>query len=261
MGDFGTIRVESTGAVATLTMNRPDRLNGMTNQMLEETHEALLQLAADPVLRVLVLTGAGRGFCPGADLKAFTAGEPDHEISTDRFRVPVLLHEMPAVTIAAINGACAGAGLGWAAACDFRFAARGANFTTAFLHVAVAGDMGLPWSLPRLIGAARARELSFFPEKFSADDALRIGLVNAVFDDDRFRDEVAARVDRLETAPPVALRALKSHYVAAERMGFGDFVDLETARHRVIAKSPETAAAFRAFVERPRPEPAGSRAR
>jgi 2-(1,2-epoxy-1,2-dihydrophenyl)acetyl-CoA isomerase len=259
MTDYVTIRVDTDGPLSTLTMNRPDRLNGMTNQMLEETHEALLALAADPAVRVLVLTGAGRGFCPGADLKHFTGGEPDVEISTDRFRVPVLLHEMPAVTVAAINGACAGAGLGWAAACDFRFAARSANFTTAFLNVAVAGDMGLPWSLPRLIGAARARELSFFPDKFSADEAYRTGLVTDVFDDDRFREEVATRVDRLVAAPPVALRALKAHYVAAERMGFGDLVDLETARHRVIARSPETAAAFRAFVERPRPEPAASR--
>jgi 2-(1,2-epoxy-1,2-dihydrophenyl)acetyl-CoA isomerase len=259
MTEYATIRVDADGPLTTLTMNRPERLNGMTNQMLEETHEALQRIAADPTVRVLVLTGAGRGFCPGADLKHFSGGEPDVEISTDRFRVPVLLHEMPAVTVAAINGACAGAGLGWAAACDFRFAARGANFTTAFLHVAVAGDMGLPWSLPRLVGAARARELSFFPEKFSADDAQRIGLVTDVFDDDGFREEVGARVERLVAAPPVALRALKAHYVAAERMGFDDFVDLETARHRVIAKSPETAAAFRAFVERPRPQPAAAR--
>jgi 2-(1,2-epoxy-1,2-dihydrophenyl)acetyl-CoA isomerase len=259
MSEYVTIRVDAEGPLSTLTMNRPERLNGITNQMLEETHEALQRLAADPAVRVLVLTGAGRGFCPGADLKHFSGGEPDVEISTDRFRVPVLLHEMPAVTVAAINGACAGAGLGWAAACDFRFAARSANFTTAFLNVAVAGDMGLPWSLPRLIGSARARELSFFPDKFSADEALRIGLVTDVFDDDRFRAEVAGRVDRLVAAPPVALRALKAHYVAAERMGFDDFVDLETARHRVIANSPETAAAFRAFVARPRPEPAAAR--
>ena len=258
MSDYVTIRVDRDGPLATLTMNRPDRLNGMTNRMLAETHDVLQDLAADPDVRVLVLTGAGRGFCPGADLKHYSGGEADIEVSTDRFRVPVLLHEMPAVTVAAINGACAGAGLGWAAACDLRFAARSANFTTAFLNVAVAGDMGLPWSLPRLIGAARARELSFLPDKFPADEALRVGLVNAVFDDEQFRLEVARRVERLVGAPPLALRTMKAHYVAAEKMGFADFVDLEAARHRVLAASPETAAAFKAFVERPRPQPAGS---
>src|SRR5882724_5879165 len=114
-----TVVYEKSGPVATLTMNRPERLNGMTNRMVIEAREALASAAEDREIRVLVLTGAGKAFCPGADLQAVASGDspPEDELRADDFRVPVLLHEMPAVTIAAVNGACAGAALGWAAAC------------------------------------------------------------------------------------------------------------------------------------------------
>ena len=183
MANYQTLTYEKSGAVATVTLNRPDRMNGMTSLMVREAHDALAAAADDASVSVLVLTGAGSSFCPGADLRAATAGERDVPADPHHFQVPVLLHEMPAITVAAINGACAGAGFGWACGCDLRVAARSAMFNTAFLNVAVAGDMGLPWSLPRLVGAARARELSFFSEKFSAEEAQRIGLVARVWDD------------------------------------------------------------------------------
>jgi 2-(1,2-epoxy-1,2-dihydrophenyl)acetyl-CoA isomerase len=252
---FETIRYEKSGAIATLTMNRPERLNGMTNRMLHETYQALTAAAEDRDLRVLVLTGAGRGFCPGADLQRVASGEreaDDHSDASD-FRVPVLLHEMPAVTIAAINGACAGAGLGWALACDLRFSARSARFNTAFLDVGVAGDMGGPWSLPRIVGAARARELYFFPDKFDADEALRIGLVSRVFPDERFREEVTAIVERLANAAPIALRTMKSNFVEAERMDLAGYIALETARHMPMFLTHDTREAFAAKVEKRKP--------
>ncbi|MBI2764369.1 MAG: enoyl-CoA hydratase/isomerase family protein [Chloroflexi bacterium] len=253
MDGYRTIRYELAGGVATLTINRPDRFNGMTTRMLRETHHALTGAAADPAVKVLVMTGAGKAFCPGADLRAATStDEPPDNVATDlaAFHVPVLLHDMPALTIAAVNGACAGAGMGWACGADIRVAARSAMFNTAFLNVAVAGDMGLPWSLPRLVGAAKARELSFFTEKFTADEAARIGLVARVWDDAVFSDEVAAMVARFAGASPVALRTLKAHYVAAERMDFGTYVDLESERHQYIVASEDTREAFRAFMEK-----------
>ena len=259
MSEYGTIQYEISEGVARLTLDRPDRLNGMTNQMVRETHDALSRAADDAELRVLVLTGAGRGFCPGADLGHYTSDKresdetPDPPLGIEHFRVPRLLHEMPAITIAAINGACAGAGLGWACGCDLRFAAKSANFSTAFLKVAVAGDMGLPWTLPRLVGAARARQLSFLCEKFSAEEAARIGLVARVFDDEAFRAEVAAIVDRLAKASPAALRAMKTHYVEAERTDFAEYLDHETKDHREIARSADTQEAFRAFIEKREP--------
>lgn len=250
MSAYRTILYDVRDGVATLTLNRPEQRNGMTNVMIRETREALGAAAADAEVRLLVLTGAGNSFCPGADLNHYTSGADDVVLGPDDFQIPVLLHEMPAVTLAAVNGACAGAGLGWACGCDLRVAARSAMFNTAFLNVAFAGDMGLPWSLPRLVGAARARELSLLPEKFSADRAEAIGLVARVWDDDVFRDRVAALVASLAGKSPVALRSLKAHYLAAERMPMGDFVALETEHHQRIGKMDDVREAFRAFLEK-----------
>jgi len=252
---YETIRYEVENGIARLTLNRPERLNGMTNRMVIETGRALACAAADPTLRVLILTGAGRGFCPGADLAHFTSGEAasDDALAPEHLFVPLQLHELPALTIAAVNGACAGAGLGWACGCDLRVAARSANFSTAFLRVAVAGDMALPWTLPRLVGAAKARELSFLCEKFSADEAARIGLVARVFDDAVFADEVEALAQRLARSSPTALRALKAHYLAAERLELAGFLKLESEAHLRISRSADTAEAFRAFMEKREP--------
>ena len=184
---YETIRYERDGPVATLTLNRPDHMNGMTNRMVRETTQALAAAAEDRDVRVLILTGAGRAFSPGADLGNVASGAPDEPLRADDFRAPVFLHEMPAVTIAAINGACAGAGLGWACACDLRIAAESARFNTAFLDVGVAGDMGGPWTLARLVGPAKARELYFLPQKFDAAEAARIGLVAKVVPDAELR--------------------------------------------------------------------------
>jgi 2-(1,2-epoxy-1,2-dihydrophenyl)acetyl-CoA isomerase len=250
---YETILVDKDGPVATITMNRPDRMNGMTNLMLVETGDALASVAEDRDIRVVVITGAGRAFCPGADLNRVASGEPEVRLTPEDFRVPVLLHQMPAVTIAAINGACAGAGLGWACACDFRIAARSARFNTAFLDVGVAGDMGGPWTLSRLVGAAKARELYFLPDKFGAEEAHRIGLVNGVVDDEDLSAEVERLVGRLVAAAPLALRALKANFVDAERVDFPAFVALETERHLRMFTTQDTKEAFAAKVEKRAP--------
>jgi len=267
MTSYETIRWECDGNIGTITINRPEHFNGITNRMLRELHELLHEVAADESVAVVVLTGAGKAFCPGADLKHYSSGQPDEaglagpnspasassDAASRHFDVPVLLHEMPQVTVAAINGACAGAGLGWACACDLRYAARSAKLNTAFLDVAVAGDMGLPWTLPRLVGASRARDLSFFPRRVTADEAAAIGLVDAAFDDDVFAAEVHSRVARLADAAPLARRGMKAHYVAAESMGFGEFIALETEAHGRIASSDDCKEAFAAFVEKRTP--------
>ena len=254
MSEYETIVYAKDGPVATLTMNRPERMNSMTNRMVLETGRALVAAAEDPELRVLVLTGSGRSFCPGADLQGVASGSiSEDRLRPEDFRVPVQLHNLPAVTIAAVNGACAGAGLGWALACDLRVAARSAKFNTAFLDVGVAGDMGGPWSLGHLVGRAKARELYFLPEKFDADEALRIGMVNRVADDDRFRDEVALVVDRLRSAAPIALRTMKANFLDAERMDLAAFVGVETERHTRMFTTEDTREAFAAKVEKRAP--------
>ncbi|MFM2079314.1 MAG: hypothetical protein RJA49_3204, partial [Actinomycetota bacterium] len=143
--------------------------------------------------------------------------------------------------------------LGWALACDLRLMTARARLNTAFLDVAVAGDMAIPWSLPRLVGAGRARDLSLLPRRIEADEALAIGLVSRVFPDDSFRDDVETVLATLLEKSPTALLGLKQHYVMAERMSFHDFVDYEAERHLRIAASADTAEAFRAFVEKRKP--------
>ena len=248
-----TIHYQHADGIGWLTLNRPDHLNGMTNKMLRETYECLTEVAADPSVQVLVLTGAGKGFCPGADLKHFASGAKDEASNVGAFNVPLLLHRMPQVSIAAINGACAGAGLGWAAACDLRFAKRGASFNSAFINVASAGDMAGPWTLPRLVGAAKARELYFLAEKFDADEALRIGLVSKVFEADEFSERITEIAERLAGTSPHALRTMKQNFLDAQELDLKPYLELESRRHLEVMAHDDAKEAFQAFVEKRKP--------
>jgi len=250
---YETITWDAADGVGRLTMNRPERRNGITGVMMNELYEAVQIAAADDSLKVVVFTGAGRSFCVGADLEHYSSGADDPGSGLDTFGITRLLHEMPAVTLAAVNGAAAGAGFGWACACDLRFATASAVFNTAFLDVAVAGDMAGPWTLPRLVGAAKARELYFLPGKFGADEAKRIGLVTDVFADDTFGDDVEAVVARLAAAAPLAIRGMKANFLDGETMGLGTYIDVESERHSRIAASADTAEAFRAFLDKRTP--------
>lgn len=253
MSDYQTILYAQQDGAATITLNRPERLNGIVNTMMRELYTCLSAVAEDDSIRVVQLTGAGRGFCPGADLNAIASGESQERLNKQHFHITTLLHEMPKVTLAAVNGACAGAGFGWACACDLRYAAAGASFNTAFLDVAISGDMGGPWTLPRIVGAQRARELYFMPGKFSAQDALEMGLVARVFSDDAFRAEVAAIVARLAAAAPLAIGDMKKNFVDAQRLGLREYIELETERHQRVGASEDTQEAFKAFVEKRKP--------
>jgi len=249
---YETILYDVEDGVATLTLNRPDSRNGITAVMMGELYATLSAAAEDPGLRVLVLRGAGRDFCPGADLKAYVTGTPG-PTRPETFTVSVLLHECALVTVAAIKGACAGAGLGWASACDLRLCDPTARFNSAFLDVGVSGDMGGTWFLPRIVGAAKARELYFLPGKFDAAEAARIGLVGRVVAEADFEAELAALVARLANASPLALKGMKANFVEAERLGLADFIAVETQRHSACGRSEDSREAFRAFVEKRKP--------
>ncbi len=254
MSEYQTILYEVSSSRATITLNRPDHLNGITNTMMRELYECVNEAAFDENVRVVQLTGAGRGFCPGADLKAYSSGEKQEPNRKEYFSITSMLHEMPKVTVAAINGACAGAGFGWACACDLRYASAGAIFNSAFLGVAISGDMAGPWLLPRIIGATKARELFFLPGKFGADEAERIGLVAKTFPDESFREEVDAIVDRLAKSAPLAIGEMKKNFVNAENMTLSDYIELETERHSRTGASEDSREAFRAFVEKREPK-------
>jgi 2-(1,2-epoxy-1,2-dihydrophenyl)acetyl-CoA isomerase len=256
------VRLERNGPIATVAIDRPDARNSITKAVGLEIFDAVSAVARDPSVFVLVFRGVGNDFCCGADLKYGAAGagavtrgtsEPTMEIH----EISILLHEMPAVTVAAIRGGCAGAGLGWACACDLRVADVNARFNTAFLDVGVAGDMAVPWSLPRLIGASRARDLSFLPRKLLAQEAHDIGLVTRLWPSDSFESELATLVERLARFAPQALAALKSNYVAAERLDLRSFVLLEAERHNRLLQSDDCREAFTARAEKRPPKFSG----
>jgi 2-(1,2-epoxy-1,2-dihydrophenyl)acetyl-CoA isomerase len=254
---YRTILVERRKAAAIVSLNRPEKRNSIGGPMMVELHEALSEIAADPTIRVLLLRGAGADFCPGADIKHYGGADAAPAApgwaGTREFNVAVMLHEMPAVTVAAISGACAGAGFGWACACDLRIASETAKFNTAFLDVGVAGDMGGPWSLPRIVGAGKARELYFLPGKFDASEAFRIGLVSRVAPAADFEGEVEAILGRLSAAAPLALSAMKANFLAAEKVGFSDYIALESEKHLRLFQTQDTTEAFKAFVEKRAP--------
>ena len=254
MPAYETITYESADGVGRLTLNRPERLNGVTNRMMDDLFNALSRIPLDHSTRVVVLTGAGKGFCPGADLQHYTSGAAEAPNSPEHFQLTAMLHELPQVTVAAVNGACAGAGFGWAAACDLRYAADNANFHPAFRGVGISGDMASPWFLPRILGSSKARELCFLHGKFDAHEAERIGFVSRVFPAESFRDDVEAIVQRLAKSAPLALRAMKQNFLAAENMSLRDYIRIETERHQRTGASEDSRAAFRAFVEKREPE-------
>ena len=245
------IRLEMTGAVATVTIDRPAARNSLTRQTGLELYDAVRRVAETRAVRVCVLRGTGKDFCCGADLKAPSpAGGELPAPAFDTYQVTVLLHEMQAVTIAALRGGCAGAGFGWACACDLRVSDDTAVMNTAFLDVGVAGDMGVPWTLPRIVGSGRARDLSLFPRKVLAAEALDLGLLNRLWPKERFEDELAGLIERLTQAAPQALLLLKANYLEAERVDLRSFMSIEAERHVRLLASEDRIEAFRAWLEK-----------
>lgn len=238
--DKPTVLIERQGAIAIVTLNRSERRNGVTVEMCRALYDAVRDVATSDA-RVVVLRGAGQDFCVGADIGGHTPGDaqPGLEDLGMIHHAATLLHIMPQVSIAAIDGGCAGAGLGWAAACDFRFASDAARFNTAFLDVGVSGDMGLAWSLTRIVGGSRAREMLFFPEKFDADQALEFGLVSRVFLRASLHDEVLTLARQLADREPFALRMMKANMISAEEPDIAKFIDIETARQLHVTGRPD----------------------
>ena len=242
-----TVRFEVSGPVATITLNRPDRLNAMTEELIGGVLACLEQAAADDAIRAVVLTGAGRGFCAGGDLGAMGefAGPRTEEASRAELRrlhrTTELLHEMPKATIAAVNGPCAGAGLSWACACDLRIAAESAVFRTAFLSAGLTGDFGGTWSLTRLVGAGRARHLFFLNEKLSAASAAAIGLVGEVVPDGALMGRVADIASALAQAPPHVVAGIKQNLNDAQELGLHTLLNAEADRQVRAALSHPSA--------------------
>jgi 2-(1,2-epoxy-1,2-dihydrophenyl)acetyl-CoA isomerase len=248
-----------TDGVATLTLNRPDRLNALSTPIMEGLLEALPRLAADPVVGTIVLTGAGRAFCAGGDVKRM-AEEPVARSSADdvarlraRMEISRLLHEIPKPTIAMVNGPAAGAGLAMALACDMRIAGESARFVTAFAKVGFSGDFGGSYFLSKLIGTGRARELYFTAEPIDSSQALSLGIVNRVVRDAELADATMNLARKLARGPRVALGLMKQNFNAAENGTLAELLDLEAQRQIETGKTEDHKEAARAFVAKRAP--------
>jgi 2-(1,2-epoxy-1,2-dihydrophenyl)acetyl-CoA isomerase len=249
--------------VAVLTFNRPERRNALSMEILESLGDTLARLEADAEVRCIVLTGAEGAFCAGGDVKAMAESSDDRGQRTvdDVVGLQRRLHratsgrlwEMTKPTIASIPGPAAGAGLSLALACDLRYAASGAVLTTAFARVGFSGDYGGTWFLTRLVGTAKAKEMYFFSDRISAQDAEQLGIVNAVFPPDRLQDEVLLRARRLASGPTIAYRHMKENINRAVSGAMTDCLDIEATHHVHTGLTDDHREAVRAFVEKREP--------
>lgn len=260
------VLVQREGGVARLTLNRPDRLNAMSDPMLDLLVDLVADVVADEEVRVIVLTGAGRGFCVGGDLDAFRESGDDVPVSRGaaieklhrHMRVSELLRSSHAVSVAAVNGACAGAGLSLAAACDLRVSSSAAVFRSAFVDAALSGDFGGTWLLTRLLGESRAKQLAFLNQKIDPPTALDWGLVTAVYASETFEREVDELVATLAQKAPRALAGLKHNFTDAANLTFAEASAREAQRHVDCSRTADLVEAASAFLERRAPRFTGS---
>ena len=247
------------GGIARLTLNRPDRLNSFNDAMHAEVRDALSRVKASVDLRVLVLTGAGRGFCAGQDLgdRAVAPGsEPvDLGASIDRNYKPLVLslRALPLPVVCAVNGVAAGAGANIALACDIVVAAKSANFIQAFSKIGLVPDSGGTYFLPRLVGSARAIGLAMLGDKLSAEQAAAWGLIWKCVDDVEFPASVEALVQQLSTAATRGLAATKQAIYAAGGNTLEAQLDLERDVQRVLGRSADYREGVSAFGAKRQP--------
>ena len=260
----GDLLARQEDGVLVLTLNRPERRNALSDDMLQALARTLAAAEADDDVGCVVLTGAGGAFCAGGDVKAMAAGggagggarSYDAAVLRQRANQRATagrLWEMPKPTIAALPGPAAGAGLSLALGCDLRYLADTAFLTTAFAGVALAGDYGGTWFLTRIIGSAKARELYYFSERVPAAEAERLGLANGVFPADRLEGEVMERARRLADGPRVALRSMKENLNRAVHGPLGESLDLEATLHIASSRTSDHREAATAFVEKRSP--------
>jgi enoyl-CoA hydratase len=249
---------EPAAHVRRLTLNRPDQLNAMTSELCEALHGELRAIAADRACRVVILTGAGRGFCAGIDLRGYGAapGNDGSDESRDRLanqqHMSTLVLELRALAqpvIAAVNGPAAGLGLALSLACDIRYASREAVFRAAFINIGVSNcDMGTSWLLPRLIGASRSHELMLTGRRLDAEEALRIGLVADVLDGPRLPERALEAAQQIAALAPWGVRLTKQGMwtaleVASEQAAI-EYEDRQQIMATFGQAPPEAIAAF-----------------
>ena len=259
-GDYETITLQRRGHVAILTLNRPDRLNAINRTMMDETPRAVAALKADDEVRVVVVTGAGKGFCAGADLMGagpVATGKAPVQVSQDERldemgwvgRWATMWATLDKPVVGAINGVAAGAGMSTALACDVRIGSENARFKSVFIERSLSPDSGLSFFLPRVVGYAAAADLIFTSRAVGADEAKALGLLNRVVPADQLLDQAVAYADEMTRWPPLALRSSKRVLQHNIEAGLDEALRYETAGLAYARKAPgdvkESIASFR----------------
>ena len=258
--NYDSIQFKTEGGVAVLTLNRPDRLNSFTRAMHIEVRDALTRVQADQSVRVLVLTGAGRGFCAGQDLadRAVDPGATSVDLgaSVEEFYAPLVLtlKNLPMPVICAVNGVAAGAGANLALACDIVLAAQSASFIEAFSKLGLIPDTGGTWHLPRLIGHARAMGLAMLGEKLSAEKAEAWGLIWRCVPDETLMDEALAMAKHFAAAPTKGLAFTKRAFQASYANTLEQQLQLEADMMRELGNSHDYREGVAAFLAKRAPQ-------
>lgn len=256
-GEYRDLLVETTDGICTLTLNRPERLNAISGPMLEGFSRALVAADADPAVRVIIITGAGRGFCSGLDLKDVAQGNGPGTGGGQRFGIqsapPVVLHRTDKPVICALNGAAAGYGMDLALGCDIRISSDLGRLAAVAVRRNVLPESGGTWLLPRLVGWAKAAEVAFRGRILDAEECLQLGLVNKVVPHDSLMDEARAWAGEIASCAPQAIQATK------RMMRLGLEESFEANIHHVylqllpLFRSDDFREALTAFNERRQP--------
>jgi 2-(1,2-epoxy-1,2-dihydrophenyl)acetyl-CoA isomerase len=255
---------ERSGALVTLRLNRPQKLNALTPELGRALVHALLRAADDKSVRAVMITGAGRAFCAGGDLdllldvrKRRAYGELETLLVSGK-EICVAIATMTKPVIAAVNGPAAGGGMNLALACDMRIASDQAKFAESFANIGLYPDFGGTYFLPRIVGLATAAELFYTAEILSADDALRLGIVNRVFPSDQFVEETRKLAESIAAMPPIALRDVKRTILADDRKTLEEKLEEEIRLQLHCFQSGDCLEGLNAFFEKRKPNFRGS---
>jgi 2-(1,2-epoxy-1,2-dihydrophenyl)acetyl-CoA isomerase len=242
--------------VLTLTLNRPQRLNAMSQALIAALREQIARAAGDSAIRAVLLTGTGRGFCAGADLAGSGTGalgadgKPDLGAVMETHYNPLIrsMRELPKPVIAAVNGVAAGGGANLALAADIVLAARSARFDQAFVRISLMPDLGGTWFLPHTVGDARARALAMLGTSVPAEEALRMGMVWQVIDDADLMPEAAKLAQKMAAGPTLSYAAIKQAMNRAGTNSLDQQLDLERDSQRALGKSADFKEGVAAFL-------------
>ncbi len=253
------VTLDFAGSIATITLARPEQMNSLTAAVKAGLLAAVRSAAADVEVRAVVLAGSGRAFCVGQDLREHAeqlqsgARDPLSTVVEHLNPLVTLLATMPKPVVAAVNGTAAGAGVGLACACDFRVAAAGSRWTTAFTGIGLTADSGLSYTLPRLVGLGRATGLLMLAEPFTAEQALEMGLVTAVVPPDQVLQAATELARRLALGPTTAYGALKRSLLVGSSATLEEALAEEDRQQAVAGATQDHVAAVRAFLAKEPP--------